>query len=346
MKQIVTYITLTLFAAGFFRPVMAQDIHFTEIYMAPLVLNPANSGAFYKQRASLMYRSQWNSVTTPFVSIKAAYDMNLKKPQQRSGYWAGGIYVYNDKAGDSQMSLTQVNFSGAYHLPINRYNIVGAGIQGGYFQRSANTSSLSWGNQFDGYQYNPSISSNENFGDGTLAFGKLDAAIGITHTYFKEKISNPVLERITSGIAVHHLNKPQIDYVDISKDRLYYRWVIHTEADININEKIKALPVMAYYYQGKLQEFILGSNFMYAFQKASTKTTGVKNISAGLGAMYRWKDAAAVTFLLNYDKYLLGMSYDFNISSLSQASNYKGAFEISLRYLFESEKIKSQSRFK
>jgi len=293
-----------------------------------------------------MYRSQWRSVTTPYVSIKAGYDMNFKNSQNKKGYWAGGIYVYNDKAGDSQMSLTQVNFSGAYHLPIDAENIIGAGIQGGYFQRSANTSTLSWGNQFDGYQYNPSLSPNENFGDGTMAFGKLDAAIGVVHTYYKNEMYKAVVQRITSGIAVHHLNKPEIDYVNITKDRLYYRWVLHSEAEININEKIKALPTLAYYYQGKLKEFIIGSNFMYAFQKASTKTTGVKSISAGLGAMYRWKDAAAVTFLLNYDKYLFGMSYDFNISSLNQASNYKGAFEISLRYLFESEKIKSKSRFR
>jgi type IX secretion system PorP/SprF family membrane protein len=272
--------------------------------------------------------------------------MNFKNSQNKKGYWAGGVFVYNDKAGDSQMSLTQVNFSGAYHLPIDAENIIGAGIQGGYFQRSANTSSLSWGNQFDGYQYNPSLSPNENFGDGTMAFGKLDAAIGVVHTYHKSEMYKAVVQRITSGIAVHHLNKPEIDYVNVTKDRLYYRWVIHSEAEININEKIKALPTLAYYYQGKLKEFIIGSNFMYAFQKASTKTTGVKSISAGLGAMYRWKDAAAVTFLLNYDKYLFGMSYDFNISSLKQASNYKGAFEVSLRYLFESEKIRSKSRFR
>jgi type IX secretion system PorP/SprF family membrane protein len=345
MKKFI-HLLLILMCSFCAKTTIAQDIHFTEIYMAPMVLNPANAGAFYKQRAILMYRSQWRSVTTPFVSIKAAYDMNFKNPQNKKGYWAGGVFVYNDKAGDSQMSLTQVNFSGAYHLPIDAENIIGAGIQGGYFQRSANTSSLSWGNQFDGYQYNPSLSPNENFGDGTMAFGKLDAAIGVVHTYHKSEMYKAVVQRITSGIAVHHLNKPEIDYVNVTKDRLYYRWVIHSEAEININEKIKALPTLAYYYQGKLKEFIIGSNFMYAFQKASTKTTGVKSISAGLGAMYRWKDAAAVTFLLNYDKYLFGMSYDFNISSLKQASNYKGAFEISLRYLFESEKIRSKSRFR
>ncbi len=346
MKQIVTYITLTLFVAGFFSPVIAQDVHFTEIYMTPLVLNPAQAGAFYQQRASLIYRSQWRSVTTPYVSMKAAYDMNFKSSNNKKGYWAGGVYVYNDKAGDSQMSLTQVNFSGAYHLPLDANNTLGAGIQGGYFQRSANTSSLSWGNQFDGYEYNPSISSNENFGDGTMAFGKLDAAIGVVHTYYKNEMYQAVLRRITSGVAVHHLNKPQIDYVNITKDRLYYRWVIHSEAEIDISDKVKALPALAFYYQGKQKEFIIGSNFLYAFQKGSVKTNSVKNISAGIGATYRLKDAVAATFLLKYDKYLFGMSYDFNISSLKEASNYKGAFEISLRYIFIGDKIKSKSRFK
>ncbi|GAB4253025.1 MAG: hypothetical protein Kow0079_08280 [Vicingaceae bacterium] len=344
MKKLI-YISLFIVLFGF-KQSDAQDIHFSQLYLMPMVLNPANAGAVYQQRATLLYRNQWSSVTTPYVSMKAGYDRKFKSRNINSGYWAAGMYIYNDKAGDSEMSLTEAVFSGAYHLPLSKYNLLGVGIQGGYFQKSANASSLTWANQFDGFEYNPNLSSNESFSDGTIAFGKLDASVGIVHTYQQESTLHPVLQRITSGIAVHHLNKPSLETPNsIINDKLYYRWAIHTEAVINMSEKWQALPNVAYYYQGKLQEIYFGSAFMYQLQSASLRTNSVKPISMGLGANYRWKDAIAATLLFDYNNFLVGFAYDLNISTLKNASNMKGGFEIGLRWIFESEKIKAKSRF-
>ena len=58
---------------------MAQDIHFSQANMTPLLINPANAGSEYTIRGILNYRSQWGSVSSPFVSMMAAYDMNFKK---------------------------------------------------------------------------------------------------------------------------------------------------------------------------------------------------------------------------------------------------------------------------
>jgi len=129
----------------------AQDIHLAQTYMTPLLVNPANAGAEYSIRGILNYRNQWKSVTTPFVTMMASYDMSFKKPNgSKKGFFAGGFYAFTDKAGDSQMKTTQANLSVAYHLYLNPKNTLGLGVQGGYFQRSSNIANLTWGSQYDG----------------------------------------------------------------------------------------------------------------------------------------------------------------------------------------------------
>ena len=82
----------------------AQDIHLTQANMTPLLVNPANAGAEYTMRGILNYRTQWGSVSEPYVTMMAAYDMNFKPASaiQKFGYFAGGIYVYNDEANNFQ----------------------------------------------------------------------------------------------------------------------------------------------------------------------------------------------------------------------------------------------------
>ena len=68
-------IALLLF---FFAATQAQDIHFSQFYASPLTLNPALSG-FHDGtfRVAGIYRNQWRSVTTPFQTYGASFDMRL-----------------------------------------------------------------------------------------------------------------------------------------------------------------------------------------------------------------------------------------------------------------------------
>ncbi len=65
----------------------AQDIHFTQIYMSPLTLNPAMAGAIFKKQALINYKDQWSSITTPYKTFAASYDMRLNKKKDKKGFW-------------------------------------------------------------------------------------------------------------------------------------------------------------------------------------------------------------------------------------------------------------------
>jgi len=342
------YLYLPLLITLFCSTLVAQDIHLTQTNMTPLLVNPANAGAEYDIRAILNYRSQWKSVDAPFVTMMASYDMNFKKSNaSKFGYFAGGIYVFTDKAGTSNMRTSQANLSVAYHVNLDQKNTLGLGVQGGYFQRSSSTSDLKWGSQYDGYAYNENYSSGEATGDN-LTLGSSDFNSGLVWTYRNDKkyfSGQNVI--ITTGISFHHLNKPSYDYQNITTDKLYNRWIAHSSANIGLNQSFSILPYVFYSYQGSIHEFMIGSNMMYTLKQASSYTANVKGMAFGGGAFYRWNDAVILTLITQYSNYTFEFSYDINTSSLNDASGGNGAFELSLQYVFPSPfgGVKSRSRF-
>ncbi|MCB0402055.1 MAG: PorP/SprF family type IX secretion system membrane protein [Flavobacteriales bacterium] len=342
MKLRLTILSL-LCASGLF----AQDIHLTQANMTPLLVNPANAGAEYTIRGILNYRTQWGSVSEPYVTMMAAYDMNFKKPRNKTGYFAGGLYVYNDKAGASQMKTTQVNLSLAYHVNLNERNTLGLGLQGGYFQRSANINQLTWGSQFDGYQYNENLATGESAGFNGISFGSTDYTTGLLWTYRnQEKYFSGNDVYLSSGISFHHISKPDIETQGLIPDELHYRYIWHGNGIIGVNEKFSVLPYLYFSRQGPINEIMFGSDVLYKL-KQERGLLDEKGMAIGGGLYYRWGDAFIPSLLIQYANYTFGFTYDINTSSLSNATNKNGGFEISLRYVYPNPfgQTKSTSRF-
>src|ERR1035438_8218758 len=97
--------------------VFAQDIHFTQFDMAPLVINPAFTGMFDGRiRAGAIYRNQWASVTVPYVTYGASVDLPLLI-ERNGDYLATGLQLYKDQAGDGNLS----NFTGLLSVAYHKY---------------------------------------------------------------------------------------------------------------------------------------------------------------------------------------------------------------------------------
>ena len=68
--------------------------------------------------------------------------------------------------------------------------------------------------------------------------------------------------------------------------------------------------------------------------KEESKYTGLlKETAILLGVYYRVGDAIIPSFMFEMANYAVGISYDINISSLTEASEGAGGFEISFRYI-------------
>ncbi len=311
----------------------AQDIHFTQFNMAPMIINPANAGAEYDLRAGLNYRNQWSSVASPFSTTAAAFDMRISKIGD--GFLAGGLDFYTDKAGDSKMGTTQGNLSLAYHLKIARFQTLGMGVSTGYAQRRVSTGDLTWGNQYDGYSYNPTLFSGE---PGGVTFTKsfVDLNAGIVWTYSKEEKHMTGNDQVGAniGFSVNHIHQPDYSFYGGYKEPLQRKYVFHANALFGLsNSNVSIVPGLMFAAQGKATEMLIGTSVRYRLQEDSRYTGFIQGASLSLGLFYRNRDATAVTAMFQFSNYSIGVAYDINISSLTEASNGRGGFELALRYV-------------
>lgn len=323
----------------------AQDIHFSQFYMAPMQLNPANAGTEAEIRANLNYKEQWKSVASPYKTIGGSYDMRFK--ENKSGFFAGGINFYSDRAGDAKMGVAQGNLNLAYHLKIAEGQTLGLGVMGGYAQRSVNTTNLQWGNQYDQSQglYNSALSTGEAAA-GNFSNSYVDLGGGIAYTYKQGEKNLTGNNQIyaTIGAAMFHVHKPDYSFVGNGSELLYRKFVLHGNALFGFpHSRISIVPGFQYKIQGGARELIFGSNIRYRIQEDAHFTGFVTGASLSLGCFYRNKDAVVLTSLLQFGGYGIGVSYDLNVSDLTQASNGKGGIELALRFIYPASNSKMKS---
>ena len=60
---------LGLLAALWVQPLYAQDVHFSQVELSPLTLNPALAGSTSAFRGIAMYRSQYGSLQPHFKQL-------------------------------------------------------------------------------------------------------------------------------------------------------------------------------------------------------------------------------------------------------------------------------------
>lgn len=328
----------------FIGEVRSQDIHFSQYWLTPLVQNPSHAGTDEHIRAIINYRDQWKSIGTPYRTVSASLDMALSKSAQKTGYWAGGIHVFNDRAGESEMGQFQANLNLAYHVKTGQNSTLGAGLMFGYTQRTLNYDGLKWGSQFDGYSYNSSLSQGELSGSDQLSYADLGAGLLWKYKKGERYMTGNDQRHASLGIALFHPHQPDYSFNE-SDDKLKIKTVVHGDMLIGIpNTNLSVLPGFIYYRQGKLSQLNAGAQFRYLIKQESTYTGFESGKAFSLGAHFRAKDAFIASLLLELGPLYAGFSYDFNVSDLNDASSGRGGYEISLKYLIENPLLRSSAR--
>jgi type IX secretion system PorP/SprF family membrane protein len=323
--------------------VKGQDLHFSQFKENPSILNPALTGAFDNVRASVGYRSQWNSFTNGFVGYGASVETRFKSnnwekvdafrsmtfKEKTTNRLAMGASVYSDKSGDGQYGITVGNLSLASSVPLNIYSKLSVGVQGSFVQKSINTNKLKFPNQFDGLNYNTNNLSNENFANTQVIYCEL--ATGMLYTFSDNKKEQSKSGNL--GISAYHLNKPSANFLNSGVEKIQPRYTLHGEFNLPIaGSNLSINPSFISQMQGKLFEVIVGSHFKY-YSGQNSKYTGIKQKSfVEFGTHYRINDALIFSIGLNKDNFGIGFSYDVNFSKLTTASNYEGASEVQLKY--------------
>ena len=246
-KNIFTALLITsLFAP--FSFVKAQDIHFAQLTEAPLFLNPANAGVFDGYfRASLNYRSQWNAMGQPYKTMAASVDGVIGEKKDKKGYIGWGVSVFNDQAGASAYALNQAMGTVTGIVNLNDQNKFCVAIGGGFGQRSANYTALTFGNQYNGETFDPTIPSFETTEFNKFSYGEANA--GLLWEFKKTTVGFDRDDNfdLKVGVAGYHLNQPIMGYSKYSKEKLPMRLVGEITARIDIKgTKLSLIPPAFY----------------------------------------------------------------------------------------------------
>ncbi len=315
----------------------AQDIHYSQFEAAPLALNPgfAGMGKGYN-RANLVYRSQYpgmgNVYSTPYFSMD--FPLLNEAMRHKNGLLGVGLSFFNDQAGDSKMSTMHAALTLSGIVTIDRQQRVSLGIQGGYMQKSFDVSNIQWDNQFNGFEYDPSLPSGETgFADKT---GFFDLSAGAAYKYFSKATNLYNIERAAfdGGVAIFHLTKGKQEFYQGRLDRLYNRIVVNARGLITLdNRPFGFIPMALWQKQGPLTETIIGGGINF-YLKADTKYTGfVKQAYLGLDLKYRVNDSFITGIRAKFNDFEVGLSYDYTTSTLGPSINGVGGFEISIRFI-------------
>lgn len=325
--KIIFFLFLTFY-------IRAQDIHFSQLTEAPLYLNPANAGLFDGYlRVNLNYRNQWAVMGQPYKTMAASVDGVIGEKKNKQGYLGWGLAVFNDKAGASSYELNQAILSVSGIVNLDAKNKFCAAIGGGYGQRSANFTALTYGNQYNGTIFDQNIPSFEN--NQFDQFGYADINAGLQWEYMKTEKGFDRDDNldIKAGIAAWHLNQPQQKYSNYTNERLPMRIVGEITARVDIKgTKLSVLPALVYMRQASFKELNVGAFLRLRF-KDPTKTTGFKHESGiSVGGFIRPGDAIIPQLLIDISGFSFGFAYDYNISSYKMATRGSGGLEFSLQW--------------
>jgi len=330
-----------LLIAGFILStciVIGQDVHFSQFNYAPLSLNPALAGAFNADhRIIANYKSQWKSISRSYTTYGLSYDMGILKGKLNGGVLGLGIQLFNDQAGDNKMGQTMINISAAYHLPLNKFHMLTAAIQGGVAQKRVNMASMHWDNQYDPSftdGYNSSLPSNETMTFNSLFYGDIGAGILYSYNSNATTLSANDSKKVSVGVSLLHMNRPRQTFSDISSSKMNMKLTVHANSFIGFsNSNFSLLPTAAWFMQGPSNEVIFGSLFRFRLNDPSKYTSFISETAVALGLYYRLKDAFIISGQVEWRNFLLSLSYDVNTSKLAAASKSAGGLEVSLRYI-------------
>lgn len=298
--------------------VIGQDPQLSQFYANPIYTNPAFAGAAINARFAMSARSQYIGMDKNYRTGIASFDMNMA--ELNGGI---GIIALTDIAGDGNLTSTVIGGVYSYHVALNRYVSLRAGIEANYHQRSLDFSKFKFGDQInDRYGFiNPTSEKSVqeqigfmNFGTGLVVYSN----------------------RLYGGFAVHNITEPNQSFysTDASNEafKLPRRYTVHAGGNIYLTKerdeatRMMLSPAILFMQQRQFNQLNLG-----LYLKKQSLTTG-------LWFRQTSNNSDAVIFLvgLKFPKFRVGYSFDATISD-SRPATY-GSHEVSLGFEISRKK--------
>lgn len=318
----------------------AQDPRFSQVYAAPLQVNPALNGVFEGRfRAALNYRVLYPAFLTesPFRTYSASFENRFRIV--RRDYVSLGLQVMQDEAGPGPYKRAMASFGAAYlkQLGADRRNRASqylvAGFQGGMEQHTIGLNRLWFSNQYD--RASNTVDFNQATGEGFSGDRSRvvpDLNIGLLWYAVMDEGKS-----VFAGVAAQHVLEPTLSFLAESGAKIYRKYTAHLGGELPLGKPVSVLPMLLLAKQGPATSLTLGGSLRY-----TNKYWNEIALRSGLWAHFSNRgessappapESLAVGAIFETGRWNLGLSYDITTSPLGKSNYNRGAFEVSLMYL-------------
>ncbi|TVP47805.1 MAG: type IX secretion system membrane protein PorP/SprF [Mongoliibacter sp.] len=301
----------------------AQDFQYSQFFAAPLYLNPAFTGSSEMIRVGFNNRIQWPGLNKSFKATSVYADFYSHSLQSGFGISANSFL-------EEHIQLRTQDISGfySYRLKVGERKSLRFGTQVSYQVKSADMGDLIHQDQIDPLtrtvsgttsDFIPDFENQQNF---SISFGML-----YTDNNFWIGISN------------HHINNPQLWFIgDDQYSHSFQKYSIHggyqfllSDNSFSRNTSEKFFLIKGNYkQQGPFKQLDL----------ATQLTLGILDLGLGyrgIPGTVNLPNRDSIISMLGFNidsKYLVGYSYDWQLSGLGNDS--RGVHEISIRLKFHT----------
>ncbi len=316
MKKIYNLIIVFVFC----QSVWAQDMHFSQWQQSSFYLNPASVGFNENHAMSLgaFYRSQWAGIPSAYRSFGANFTQN-----KNALSWAIGLAQQDAGSASYKTSLGQLAL--AYRKQLSNQQTLAVGISGGITQQGFNPNNLQFDKQYSSDSgFDKSVSSGENFGKSTITMPDLNAGI-----VWSLPLSITKSSSLTLGLAASHINQPKAGFFEDESVQLLIKKIAYARLNLPLNNSLHLSPSILFAQQAPAKELLVGADLSKKLSSGYTIYGGVAN---------RMSDAWILKAGMEFNKWIVGLSYDINYSNLRPASAGNGAVELSAKVFFNAPK--------
>lgn len=335
MKKRIPFLAiLVALVWGFnLNSIQAQDIHWSQFRLSPMNLNPAATAIFRGDvRFIGSYRNQWAvDDIVDYMTFSGSVDAKFVNPKMKNSLFGGGIIFNYDQAGDLSLNLTQIGLNGSYTHQLAKQSFLTAGLQVNYTNRRYD-SNLRVDNQWDGDIFNQSLPTREPIDEASAGFADFSAGLN----YHWQKPSKR--SKLDVGVGLFHIAEPMYSFYD--DDQVVYprRLSLYGLATVGLGRRIDLLPMAMYQNQGPHTQLLLGLAGRLHLNQKVTKRTAIQ-----LGLNYRHHEVQGDAWIPNIEfhqqSWLLGVSYDINISDFEIHTRNRGGLELHLNYIITKVKL-------
>ena len=299
----------------------AQDIHFSQIDVNPVLLNPAYSGFFDGQgRFGLTYRNQWATVSTPFQTMTATAEIALKRRRYQQDGLSLGLMAFTDRAGSLNYGSTAANAILSYYKALAVGVILSGAIEGG--------------RGYTGFDPSQAVMTDpdETFPTHSTQYPLLGAGLAL----FIQPNDDFYLKIGASG---RNLNQPNISFFENESLYLARHYNLYVRAEYRAWSNVALMPLALLQIQDNNTEAIMGADAKWFLSEGMNDIT-----TFSAGAHYRMLDALYLNATLERNAWLVNLCYDINLSKLTPASYTVGAIELTAIYrLNKQQKLRPKA---